>query len=174
MEDASNSNPTLEFEPNPRPRAERHLSLTQRHISTKNGESDQHYSTGSVFCSTTSAFPPPTLLLSPAYRTPICKAKRSGFKDTHADDLLAPVLKAVVEKTNVNPSEIGDIVIFALCFRFRKIVPCTNDVFNRIVRFINLHYGQVKMFEQAQKCLLPMGITPEFCSRCCSQGGREL
>lgn len=28
-----------------------------------------------------------------AYRTPICKAKRGGFKDTHADDLLAPVLK---------------------------------------------------------------------------------
>ncbi|XP_070669100.1 uncharacterized protein [Malus domestica] len=51
-------------------------------------------STGSVFCSTTSALPPPTLLLlSPAYRTPICKAKRSGLKDTHADDLLAPVLK---------------------------------------------------------------------------------
>ena len=28
-----------------------------------------------------------------AYRTPICKAKRGGFKDTYADDLLAPVLK---------------------------------------------------------------------------------
>lgn len=50
---------------------------------------------------------------------------------------------------------------FFLCFRFRKIVPCTNDVFNRIVRFINLYYGQVKIFEQAQNCLLPMGITSE-------------
>jgi acetyl-CoA acyltransferase 1 len=28
-----------------------------------------------------------------AYRTPPCKSKRGGFKDTHADDLLAPVLK---------------------------------------------------------------------------------
>ncbi|MED6149858.1 3-ketoacyl-CoA thiolase 2, peroxisomal [Stylosanthes scabra] len=46
-----------------------------------------------------------------AYRTAICKAKRGGFKDTPADDLLAPVLKAVVEKTNVNPSEVGDIVV---------------------------------------------------------------
>ncbi|KAL0006191.1 hypothetical protein SO802_013752 [Lithocarpus litseifolius] len=46
-----------------------------------------------------------------AYRTPICKAKRGGFKDTYADDLLAPVLKAVIEKTNVNPSEVGDIVV---------------------------------------------------------------
>ncbi|XP_024385963.1 3-ketoacyl-CoA thiolase 2, peroxisomal [Physcomitrium patens] len=46
-----------------------------------------------------------------AYRTPICKAKRGGFKDTYPDDLLAPVLRAVVEKTGVNPAEIGDIVI---------------------------------------------------------------
>ncbi|KAL0016282.1 hypothetical protein SO802_003351 [Lithocarpus litseifolius] len=46
-----------------------------------------------------------------AYRTPICKAKRGGFKDTYADDLLAPVLKAVIEKTNVNPSEVGDIMV---------------------------------------------------------------
>lgn len=28
-----------------------------------------------------------------AYRTPLCKAKRGGFKDTYPDDLLAPVLK---------------------------------------------------------------------------------
>ncbi|KAH9624275.1 hypothetical protein KSS87_021625 [Heliosperma pusillum] len=46
-----------------------------------------------------------------AYRTAICKAKRGGFKDTLADDLLAPVLKAVIAKTNINPSEVGDIVV---------------------------------------------------------------
>lgn len=75
-----------------------------------------------------------------AYRTPLCKAKRGGFKDTYPDDLLAPVLKVgytklscgllsrllkiftfysslksslqgVIEKTNVNPSEVGDIVV---------------------------------------------------------------
>lgn len=28
-----------------------------------------------------------------AFRTPICRAKRGGFKDTFPDDLLAPVLK---------------------------------------------------------------------------------
>lgn len=28
-----------------------------------------------------------------AYRTALCKSKRGGFKDTHPDDLLAPVLK---------------------------------------------------------------------------------
>lgn len=46
-----------------------------------------------------------------AYRTPLCKSKRGSFKDTYPDDLLAPVLKAVVEKTNINPSEVGDIVV---------------------------------------------------------------
>ncbi|XP_077252594.1 3-ketoacyl-CoA thiolase 2, peroxisomal-like [Tasmannia lanceolata] len=46
-----------------------------------------------------------------AYRTAHCKSKRGGFKDTHADDLLTPVLKAVIEKTNVNPNEVGDIVV---------------------------------------------------------------
>ncbi|KAB5573163.1 hypothetical protein DKX38_000357 [Salix brachista] len=46
-----------------------------------------------------------------AYRTPQCKSKRGGFKDTHAEDLLAPVLKALIEKTNLDPREVGDIVV---------------------------------------------------------------
>ncbi|CAM8888486.1 hypothetical protein QQ045_027119 [Rhodiola kirilowii] len=46
-----------------------------------------------------------------AYRTPICKSRRGGFKDTHADDLLAPVLKALIEKTKLDPCEVGDIVV---------------------------------------------------------------
>ncbi|CAN1269780.1 3-ketoacyl CoA thiolase 1, peroxisomal [Linum perenne] len=49
--------------------------------------------------------------MTSAYRTALCKSKRGGFKDTLPDDLLAPVLKAVIEKTNVNPSEVGDIVV---------------------------------------------------------------
>lgn len=46
-----------------------------------------------------------------AYRTPMCKAKRGGLKDTLPDDILAPVLKAVVERTGVDPKDIGDIVV---------------------------------------------------------------
>ncbi|VAI63116.1 unnamed protein product [Triticum turgidum subsp. durum] len=46
-----------------------------------------------------------------AYRTPICKAKRGGFKDTYPEDLLTPVLKAVLDKTGINPAEIGDVVV---------------------------------------------------------------
>ncbi|RXH87150.1 hypothetical protein DVH24_028650 [Malus domestica] len=67
-------------------------------------------------------------MLNRAYRTAICKAKRGGFKDTLPDDLLAPVLnkrkkkdkiltygvlfmQEVIERTNLNPSEVGDIVV---------------------------------------------------------------
>jgi len=46
-----------------------------------------------------------------AYRTPICKSKRGGFKDTYPEDLLATVLKALLDNTKINPSEVGDIVV---------------------------------------------------------------
>ncbi|KAK4492434.1 hypothetical protein RD792_003242 [Penstemon davidsonii] len=51
------------------------------------------------------------IVIVAAYRTAICKSKRGGFKDTLPDDLLASVLKALIEKTNLNPAEVGDIVV---------------------------------------------------------------
>ncbi|KAE8675148.1 3-ketoacyl-CoA thiolase 5, peroxisomal [Hibiscus syriacus] len=51
------------------------------------------------------------IVIVAACRTPICKSKRGGFKDTPADDLLAPVLKALIDRTKVNPSEVGDIIV---------------------------------------------------------------
>ncbi|XP_042063604.1 3-ketoacyl CoA thiolase 1, peroxisomal-like [Salvia splendens] len=51
------------------------------------------------------------IVIVAAYRTAICKAKRGGFKDTLPDDLLATVLKALIDRTNINPAEIGDIVV---------------------------------------------------------------
>ncbi|XP_066303191.1 3-ketoacyl-CoA thiolase B, peroxisomal-like [Branchiostoma lanceolatum] len=46
-----------------------------------------------------------------ALRTPIGKAGRGSLKDTTPDDLLVSVLKATLERTNVNPTEIGDICV---------------------------------------------------------------
>ncbi|XP_043703300.1 3-ketoacyl-CoA thiolase 2, peroxisomal-like [Telopea speciosissima] len=51
------------------------------------------------------------IVIVAAYRTPLCKAKKGGFKDTPVDDLLAVVLRALIEKTNLNPSEVGDIIV---------------------------------------------------------------
>ncbi|KAG1672421.1 hypothetical protein FOA52_013206 [Chlamydomonas sp. UWO 241] len=44
-------------------------------------------------------------------RTPLCKAKRGGLRDTDAIDMLAAVMKGVLDQTGVNPADIGDIVI---------------------------------------------------------------
>lgn len=46
-----------------------------------------------------------------ALRTAVAKAKRGGFKDTPCEDMLAPVFKAVVDQTKIDPKNIGDIQI---------------------------------------------------------------
>ncbi|XP_027363552.1 3-ketoacyl-CoA thiolase 2, peroxisomal isoform X3 [Abrus precatorius] len=112
-----------------------------------------------------------------AYRTPLCKSKRGGFKDTLADDLLAPVLKAVLEKTSLNPGEVGDIVVgTVLAPGSQRASECRMAAF--YAGFPGIGAGlesmtsnpmgwegsvnpKVKLFEQAQNCLLPMGITSE-------------
>ncbi|KAM0941970.1 putative acetyl-CoA C-acyltransferase [Dioscorea sansibarensis] len=145
-----------------------------------------------------------------AFRTPICKAKRGGFKDTFPEDLLTPVLKALIDKTKIDPSEVGDIVVgtvlgpgsqraiecrmAALYAGFPETVPlrtvnrqCSSglqavaDVAAAIkAGFYDIGIGaglesmsvsatgwegtvnpKVNTFQQAQDCLLPMGITSE-------------
>jgi acetyl-CoA acetyltransferase len=44
-------------------------------------------------------------------RTPICKARRGAFKDTPADDLLATVLRAALERSGVAAPLLGSIVV---------------------------------------------------------------
>jgi acetyl-CoA acyltransferase 1 len=44
-------------------------------------------------------------------RTAIAKANKGGFKDTPPEDLMKPLFNAVVEKTKVDPKQIGDIQI---------------------------------------------------------------
>lgn len=46
-----------------------------------------------------------------AYRTAITKARKGGFKDTHPEDLLAAVLRAVYTKVNLDPKLIQDISV---------------------------------------------------------------
>nr|GMD03408.1 3-ketoacyl-CoA thiolase 2, peroxisomal [Ipomoea batatas] len=150
------------------------------------------------------------IVIVAAYRTPLCKSKRGGFKDTYPDDLLASVLKALVEKTNLNPSEVGDIVVgtvlapgsirasecrmAAFYAGFPETVPirtvnrqCSSglqavaDVAAAIkAGFYDIGIGaglesmtvntmawdasvnpRVSTIQQAQNCLLPMGVTSE-------------
>ena len=46
-----------------------------------------------------------------ALRTPLCKAKKGGFKDTLPDDMLGAVLAAVTERSGVKKDDVGDIVV---------------------------------------------------------------
>jgi len=46
-----------------------------------------------------------------ALRTPICKANKGKFKDTTPDDLLKPVLEAVLKQSKVPPSILGDVIV---------------------------------------------------------------
>ncbi|GAB4841316.1 3-ketoacyl-CoA thiolase 1, peroxisomal [Ancistrocladus abbreviatus] len=145
-----------------------------------------------------------------AYRSAICKAKRGGFKDTLPDDLLAAVLKGLIEKTNINPGEVGDIVVgtvlapgslrgiecrmAAFYAGFPDTVPirtvnrqCSSGLQAVADVAVSIKSGlydigiaaglesmsvdrmdiiqqvnpKVASFQQAQDCLLPMGITSE-------------
>ncbi|CAI9280069.1 unnamed protein product [Lactuca saligna] len=44
-------------------------------------------------------------------RSPLCESNSGRVKDTYPDNILAPVLKALIEKTNINPAQVGDIVV---------------------------------------------------------------
>lgn len=46
-----------------------------------------------------------------ALRTAIGRARKGVFKDTYCEELLAPVLKAVLDKGRTPPSMIGDVVV---------------------------------------------------------------
>mmetsp|Transcript_6669 Transcript_6669/g.18501 ORF Transcript_6669/g.18501 Transcript_6669/m.18501 type:complete len:462 (+) Transcript_6669:78-1463(+) len=46
-----------------------------------------------------------------ACRTPLTRAKRGSLKDTPADDLVAAVLKETIQRTGVEPSAVGDVVM---------------------------------------------------------------
>jgi len=70
-----------------------------------------------------------------AVRTAIGKAGKGGFKDTPCEDLLAPLFKAVVEQTKVNPKKIGD------CQVGNVLQPTAGAATSRMAMFLgNLPY----------------------------------
>nr|GEU62460.1 3-ketoacyl-CoA thiolase 2, peroxisomal-like [Tanacetum cinerariifolium] len=90
-----------------------HLQPTSSSLSNHSNES--RISASSCLAGDSSAYRQTTsgddVVIVAAYRTAQCKSKRGGFKDTLPDDLLSTVLKAVIDKTNVNPGEVGDIIV---------------------------------------------------------------
>lgn len=62
---------------------------------------------------------PDDVVIVSALRTPITRAKKGGLKDTPADDLLATLLKATVERTGLDPIDVGDVVVGSVLGRGR-------------------------------------------------------
>lgn len=54
---------------------------------------------------------PNDVVVTLAIRTPLCRAKKGGLKDTTSDELLLGLLKGVVERSKVDPKLIEDIVV---------------------------------------------------------------
>ncbi|KAH6690674.1 3-ketoacyl-CoA thiolase [Plectosphaerella plurivora] len=54
---------------------------------------------------------PDDIVVTAALRTPFTKGGKGGFKDTHAADLMAGALKAVIERSGIDPSLVEDIAV---------------------------------------------------------------
>lgn len=54
---------------------------------------------------------PNDVVICCAVRTALTKAKRGAFSKTSPEDMLAPLFKACLDRTHINPADIGDIQI---------------------------------------------------------------
>lgn len=54
---------------------------------------------------------PDDVVITLAIRTPLAKAKRGGFKDTHLDGLVFKLLQQCVRKMNIDPQLVEDICL---------------------------------------------------------------
>ncbi|KNE59470.1 acetyl-CoA C-acetyltransferase [Allomyces macrogynus ATCC 38327] len=54
---------------------------------------------------------PNDVVIVSALRTPITRARKGGFKETHPEELLAAVLKATIDKTKIDPKLVEDIQV---------------------------------------------------------------
>lgn len=52
---------------------------------------------------------PLTVVVTSAFRTPLCKFKKGQFKDTSSDELLLSLFEATRENINIDPALIGDM-----------------------------------------------------------------
>ncbi|KAI8817420.1 Thiolase, N-terminal domain-containing protein [Fimicolochytrium jonesii] len=58
---------------------------------------------------------PDDVVIVAAYRTPLCKAGKGAFKETHPEYLLSVALKSIREKTGIDPALVQDIQVGNVC-----------------------------------------------------------
>ncbi|KAI0931776.1 hypothetical protein AcW2_000587 [Taiwanofungus camphoratus] len=54
---------------------------------------------------------PDDVVITMAIRSPLCKAKGGGFKDTTSDELLTEMFKHAIARSGIDPSLVGDITV---------------------------------------------------------------
>lgn len=54
---------------------------------------------------------PDDVVITLAIRTPLCKAKKGGFKDTPLDGMVVKLLKEVVKRSNLDPALVEDVCL---------------------------------------------------------------
>ncbi|KAL4975120.1 thiolase-like protein [Aspergillus desertorum] len=51
------------------------------------------------------------IVLLSAVRSPITRAFKGGFRDSHPEDLLIPILQASLQRANISPDSVNDVLI---------------------------------------------------------------
>lgn len=54
---------------------------------------------------------PDDIVITLAIRTPLCKARKGGLKDTHLELMVMKTLEQVIRKSNLDPQLVEDICL---------------------------------------------------------------
>ncbi|TFK77259.1 3-ketoacyl-CoA thiolase [Pluteus cervinus] len=54
---------------------------------------------------------PDDVVITMAIRSPLCKAKKGGFKDTRTDELMLEIFKHTITRSGIEPGLVGDICV---------------------------------------------------------------
>lgn len=54
---------------------------------------------------------PDDVVITLAVRSPLCKARKGGFKDTRSDELLAEMFRAAIARSGIDPALIEDVCV---------------------------------------------------------------
>lgn len=61
---------------------------------------------------------PDDVVITLAIRTPLCKGKKGGLKDTPLDGIMLKILEQVIAKSKLDPALVEDICVGNVCYLF--------------------------------------------------------
>lgn len=85
--------------------------LSHTTASASEGKSSSPSGAMSFCAAASSSRSPDDVVIVWSKRTAITKARKGGFKDSGAVEMLTPVLKALMDETKIDPKHVGDIVM---------------------------------------------------------------